>query len=124
MVMLTVITGIGLLNLLPFYAWEVAAVGGFGLHVPNVTALLFVGVMGSAVAYLCWNRAVALIGANRAIAFIYLIPVFTVLIAVVLPGEAIRPFHVVGTVFIGAGILLVMRAGGSTGTSTGTGDIH
>jgi drug/metabolite transporter (DMT)-like permease len=110
-VMLTVITWFGLLILAPFYAWEVAVVGGFRLDAPNVAALLFVGMVGSALAYLCWNRAVALIGANRAIVFIYLIPVFTVIMAVVLLGETIRPFHVVGTLFICTGILLVMRAG-------------
>ena len=124
MVMLTVITGFGLLILLPFYAWEAATFGGFRLDVSNVAALLFVGVVGSVVAYLCWNRAVAVIGANRAIAFIYLIPVFTVLMAVVLLGEAIRPFHVVGTAFIGTGIYLVVRAGGGAGAGIGTGDIH
>ena len=119
MVMLTVITWLGLLILLPFYAWEAAAVGGFRLDAPNVAALLFVGVVGSVVAYLCWNRAVALIGANRAIVFIYLIPVFTVLMAVVLLGEEIRLFHVVGTVFICTGILLATRGGGATGTGAG-----
>ena len=115
MVMLTVITWLGLLILLPFYAWEAAAVGGFRLDAPNVAALLFVGVVGSVVAYLCWNRAVALIGANRAIVFIYLIP----------PCSwrsscwARRSGCVVGTVFICTGILLATRGGGATGTGAG-----
>jgi len=117
MVMLTVIAWLGLLLLLPFYAWEASTVGGFRLDIPNMAALLFVGVVGSVVAYLCWNRAVSLIGANRAIVFIYLIPVFTVFMAIVLLGEEIRIFHVVGTIFICAGILLVMRAGSSAGNT-------
>ncbi len=112
MTMLTVIILFGMLVLLPFYAWELGTVGGFALNTPNLSALAFMGLIASVLAYSWWNRAVSLIGANRAGTFLYLVPVFTVLMGVFLLGEAIRPFHVTGAAFIVGGIILVMRTGG------------
>lgn len=109
MTMLTVIILLGMLVLLPFYGWELATVGGFALDVPNLSALAFIGLIASVLAYSWWNRAVSLIGANRAGAFLYLVPVLTVLMGVFLLGEAIRPFHAAGAAFIVGGIFLVMR---------------
>ncbi|MDP6573427.1 MAG: DMT family transporter [Rhodospirillales bacterium] len=110
MTMLTVITLLGMLVLLPFYAWELGTVGGFALDTPNLLAFAFMGLIASVLAYSWWNRAVSLIGANRAGAFLYLVPVLTVLMGVFLLGETIRPFHVAGAVFILGGICLAMRA--------------
>lgn len=118
MTMLMVITLIGLAMLAPFYAWEIVTVGGMAVTVESISALLFIGVIGSALAYFCWNKSVAMIGANRAVVFIYLIPVFTVLMAMGLLGEAFRPFHAAGTVFIVAGIYLVMSARGRAGVTS------
>lgn len=110
MTMLMTITLIGLVLLAPLYAWEIAAMGGIDANVENVMALLFIGVIGSVLAYFCWNKAVALVGANRAIVFIYLIPVFTVLMAMGLLGEAFRTYHAAGAAVIVLGIYLVMSA--------------
>ncbi|MDP6772664.1 MAG: DMT family transporter, partial [Rhodospirillales bacterium] len=91
-------------------AWELGTVGGFALDTPNLLAFAFMGLIASVLAYSWWNRAVSLIGANRAGAFLYLVPVLTVLMGVFLLGETIRPFHVAGAVFILGGICLAMRA--------------
>lgn len=105
---------IGTANLLPFYVWERGS--GAVLH-PTPGALLsiaFLGVFPALVAYLFFNRGVELIGPNRAGHFIHLIPVFGSLIAVLALGESFLPYHLVGIVLIGAGILLAtVKVGGS-----------
>jgi drug/metabolite transporter (DMT)-like permease len=66
----------------------------------------FVAVFPSIVAYLCWNRGVQLIGANRAGLFINLVPVFASALAVVFLGETVRWHHFAGLALIFGGILL------------------
>lgn len=100
------ITACGLVMLAPLYAWELAVVGGLALTLDNITALAYVSVFASVVAYICWNRGVAVIGATRAGLSMHLTPLFAAALAVVLLGERLHPFHAVGVVLIGLGILL------------------
>jgi drug/metabolite transporter (DMT)-like permease len=71
-----------------------------------VLSLLYVAFFPSIVAYLCWNRGVHEIGANRAGLYINLIPLFTALLAVVLLGERFQPYHISGIILIFTGLLL------------------
>jgi len=69
----------------------------------------YVAVFPSVLAYFCYNRGVQLIGANRAGQFIHLMPVCGSLLAVLILGEAFRPFHAVGMGLCFAGIVLATR---------------
>jgi drug/metabolite transporter (DMT)-like permease len=60
-------------------------------------------------AYLCYNRAVALLGANTAGLAVHLVPVFGTILAVLLLGEVPRAFHAAGILLIGCGIWLAQR---------------
>ncbi len=108
---LSVIFGIGTLMLVPFFLWEMAS--GQVLRFNRVTLLAvgYVAVFPSILSYLFFNRGVELIGANRAGLFIYLIPVFTAILAVLLLEERFRMFQAAGIVLIVIGIVLVTRAG-------------
>lgn len=110
MVFLLVLSAIGAVLLLPFYAWEVVALGGFALNVPNFLTLAYIGLFPSVLAYICWNRGVAQIGANKAGLFNYLIPVFTVGLAVLLLGEVVHVYHAAGAVLAVIGIYLTTVA--------------
>jgi drug/metabolite transporter (DMT)-like permease len=55
----------------------------------------------------CYLFGVAVIGPQRAAAFIYLSPVFSTLFSVVLLGEALHPFHLLGFALIIAGLVVV-----------------
>ena len=71
-------------------------------------ALLFIGILGSGIAYLWWNDAVARVGAARAAQFMNLVPVLTMLMAVPLgdpPGAA----QLLGAVLVIAGVVLATR---------------
>ena len=49
--------------------------------------LFYVAVFPSTLAYLCFNRGVQLIGANRAAPFFHLVPVFGSAMAIIFLGE-------------------------------------
>ncbi len=61
-------------------------------------------------AYLCFNRGVELIGANRAGLFLHLMPVFGSVLAVLLLGERFQLFHAAGISLILTGIFLASRS--------------
>ena len=113
MVFLFVISWMGVLLLAPFYMWEMVTVGGFTLDFVNTSGIVFLGIFPSLAAMVFWNEGVARMGATKAGLFIYLVPVFTVLLAVTLLGEAFRAFHVSGTVLIVGGVVLTLIAGQS-----------
>jgi drug/metabolite transporter (DMT)-like permease len=93
---------IGMLALTPLAAWEARLQPTPGA----LAALLYVGVFPSIVATLCWNRAVALIGAARSSVFTYLMPLVAALLAMLFLGERIELFHLVGGGLIFAGLAL------------------
>lgn len=106
---LTVTFGVGAMGLLPLYLWEIAAVGTFTLTPAVAGSIGYVAVFPSIVAYFCWNRGVAVIGANRTGLFINLIPVFAAGLAVVLLGETLMAYHLWGMALIVAGFVLFNR---------------
>jgi drug/metabolite transporter (DMT)-like permease len=77
--------------------------------VAGLVGVLYVGVFASVGAFLCWNRAVALAGANVAGFSMPLLPAFGTVLAMIFLGEELRPFHLVGLTTILAGVMLATR---------------
>jgi drug/metabolite transporter (DMT)-like permease len=77
--------------------------------VPNLLALIYVVVFPSTLAYLCYNRGVQLIGANRAAPFLHLVPVFGAVMAIFLLGEKLQLFHIIGFVLVIVGVVVAAR---------------
>jgi len=115
--MLLAVTAIGLALLLPAYVWEFLTMGGIALRPANVVSIAYVGLFASVIAYICWNRAVVQVGANKAGLFIHLMPVFSTLLAILFLGEVLKPFHFAGIALIGTGLYLTTSARASTGVS-------
>jgi drug/metabolite transporter (DMT)-like permease len=84
-------------------------VGTFPLTVGVMASIGYVALFPSIVAYFCWNRGVAVIGANRTGLFINLIPVFAAILAIVFLGETLKVYHVAGMALIVAGFILFNR---------------
>jgi len=101
--------GIGVLGLLPFYLWELAAVGGFTPGGRALASILYVALFPSIVAYFCWNRGIDLIGPNRGGLFINFIPVFASIMAVAWLGETLMAFHFIGMGLVLGGMFLFNR---------------
>ena len=107
--MLWMIAAIGVCAMAPFYGWEIAS-GGTLNPTPGVLgALLYIGALSTVVSYVFWNRAVQEIGPNRAGPFMYLMLVYTPLLAIVFLGERLHLYHLVGCVLILGGIYLTSR---------------
>jgi len=107
---LTAIVAIGLVPLAPLYAWELGTGEHVAVNAVNLAAIGYVALFPSVLAYLFWNRAVAEMGPNRAGQYVHLMPVFGALLAVLLLGEALQLFHLMGALLIGGGILLATDA--------------
>ncbi len=99
----------GALLLLPFSAWEYWHGLTLKFDVLTVSTLIFVVIFPSALAYLCFNRGIALIGPNRAAPFLHLMPVFGLGMAIVLLGEQPKLFHLIGYVLVFAGVVIASR---------------
>lgn len=96
----------GWLALLPLYAGEVLTGRHIVWNTPTLLSVAYVAVFPSALAYLFWNRGVALVGANSAGHYIHLMPVFGSLMAVLFLGEVFAWYHATGAAMVAAGILL------------------
>jgi len=111
LVLLAAVMLLGTALTTPFYLWEFATLGGFAPTPANLGAIAFVSVFASLLAYIFWNRGVHLVGPNKASLFLHLIPVYVAVLAALLLGEQVRPFHLIGLALILAGILLLTRFG-------------
>lgn len=78
----------------------------------SIINMAFLGVFCSGVAYLCYIRAVRMIGATVASAFLNLIPVVTVICGYILLGETLTVIQVAGIVLVMAALYELNRATG------------
>jgi drug/metabolite transporter (DMT)-like permease len=99
----------GAIGLLPFYLWELSCRGAFVLNLSTALSILYIALFPSIVAFFCWNRGVASIGANRAGLFVNLVPVFASIMAVAWLGESLKAFHLIGMLLIFGGMVLFNR---------------
>ena len=79
--------GCGAACLVPLWIWELFTRPVMQLDTANLLSLFYVAVFPSTLAYLCFNRGVQLIGANRAAPFFHVVPVFGSAMAIVFLGE-------------------------------------
>jgi drug/metabolite transporter (DMT)-like permease len=75
----------------------------------NALTLIYVAVFPSTLAYICYNRGVQLIGANRAAPFFHVVPVFGSAMAIVFLGERPQLFHIVGFALVLTGVVVASR---------------
>ena len=101
---------IGNLILYPLVYWELQYVdiNSFQVTWQISSAVMYLAIFPSLLAYFFWNRAVAEVGAARASLFIHLLPVFGALLATLLLGEAMQIFHLIGIILIFIGIYLAI----------------
>jgi len=95
---------LGTLMVAPLFAVELVIVGAPAASPEVLGGILYIALFPSIVAYLCWNRGIEQIGANRAGLFINLIPVFAAGMALVFLGEEFKTFHLVGLGMVLAGM--------------------
>ncbi|MFZ2157668.1 MAG: DMT family transporter [Bradyrhizobium sp.] len=107
--------GCGAAVLIPLLIWELLARPVMRIDTANLLMLFYVAVFPSTLAYLCFNRGVQLIGANRAAPFFHVIPVFGAAMAIVFLGEQPQPFHVIGFALVLTGVFVASRRPAAAG---------
>ena len=106
---LFLLSAAGVLLMLPPFLFRATHAS---MHMPTATqaaGVLYMGIFASVGAFICWNRGVAVVGANAAGFSLYLLPVFGTLLAIAFLGESFGAYHAAGVVTIVAGVLLATR---------------
>uniref|UniRef100_A0A2A4Z4P1 EamA family transporter n=1 Tax=OCS116 cluster bacterium TaxID=2030921 RepID=A0A2A4Z4P1_9PROT len=97
----------GEIMILPFFVWEIYDQGNqMFIGVKSIATLAYISIFASILAYIFFNRAVALIGANVAATFFHLIPVFGTILAIIFLGETLYYYHMIGFSLVILGIYL------------------
>jgi drug/metabolite transporter (DMT)-like permease len=98
------IAAIGVAMMLPFYLFDLVTAPP-RVHGPgDIAAVLYVAIAASVIAFLFWNRGVAMVGANAAGFTLPLLPAFGTVLAIVLLGESLHAFHAAAFATILAGV--------------------
>jgi drug/metabolite transporter (DMT)-like permease len=91
----------GTLMLFPFYVGELFLLPTTRWNPTLIGSILYLGAGTSAIAFLCWNLAIQKLGAGRTVLFGNLIPVFSIIEAVLILGEKMSAAHLIsGTIVI------------------------
>lgn len=72
----------------------------------NMLNILFLGVGASAICFVSWNYAVKLVGAVKISIYIYLVPIITIISAVLILKEPFNLIAAVGTLLTLSGVVL------------------
>jgi drug/metabolite transporter (DMT)-like permease len=101
---------VGAVALLPLAAGEWALGGRMQWTLESGLAVGYVSIFPSVVAYALFNAAVGTLGAGPAGQAINLMPLFGALLAAVLLGEPLHPYHFAGMVLVLLGIAVPAAA--------------
>ena len=102
----------GLLFLGPAFALQALLVPPRLPTAGEAASVVYIGLAASVGAYICWNRGVAVVGANAAGFTLHLLPAFGTLLALAFLGEAFRAFHAAGFAAILFGVVVATRPPG------------
>jgi drug/metabolite transporter (DMT)-like permease len=101
--------GCGSACLIPPLILELIFRPAMQLNASNLLSVLYVAIFPSTIAYLCFNRGIQLIGANRAAPFFHVVPVFGSVMAIIFLGETPQAFHLIGFGLVLAGVFVASR---------------
>jgi drug/metabolite transporter (DMT)-like permease len=105
---------LGTLVILPVYLADLLYFsGGFELTGQTAAPLLYFAMFPGILAYAFWNHGVHIVGPAKAAIFMYLMPVFASVLAIVFLEESLGLFHITGGLLILAGLILATRVGKS-----------
>jgi len=104
--LLEVVIIIGLLFLVPIYILEINLGNPLIINKPFVLTLSYVVLFPGLASFFFWIKGISIIGANRAGVFLHLMPIFGSLMAIILFNERFMFYHLLGAIFIIAGITL------------------
>ncbi len=96
----------GLIFLIPVYLIEMNMGHRINLGKPFFLTLAYVVFFPGLASFFFWIKGISIIGANRAGAFLHLMPIFGAIMAIIIFKEKFMFYHFLGAIFIVAGITL------------------
>jgi drug/metabolite transporter (DMT)-like permease len=111
--MTAAVSAFGLVCITPLYVWQHFFVEAERAEWSLAIAASYMGIAGTFLAMILWNRAVRLIGPARTGPLNNLGPVFGIAAGMIFLGEELELYHLVGVVPIAAGIYLATFLGRS-----------
>ena len=103
---MSVIVSIGLIFLFPQFLFEFNNHQIIRFNIPVFLITSYVVFFAGLGSYILWNKAVAIVGPNKAGIFLHLMPVFSSFMAIFLLNEKLMNFHIIGAIIIIIGIYL------------------
>ena len=103
---MTVIVFIGLFFLFPQFLFEFNNHQVIKFNIPVILITSYVVFFAGISSYVLWNKAVVIVGPNKAGIFLHLMPVFSSFMAIFLLNEELMNFHIIGAIIIITGIYL------------------
>lgn len=103
---LFIIFVLGTIMLFPFYLKEVIVDFPTKWNQTLLFSILYLGAGTSVTAFLCWNLAIQALGASRTVLFGNLIPLFSIIEAVILLGEKMTIAHIISGTIVIAGLTI------------------
>ncbi|RCK47689.1 hypothetical protein TH25_15570 [Thalassospira profundimaris] len=105
---------VGMLYLTPIYLWSILINGDpyftwQNPAWPDMVKIAYIGAGPAFLGYLFWNRGVGMVGAANAGVFLYLMPAFASVLAVIFLGEELHLYHLGGIALIAVGIWRATR---------------
>jgi drug/metabolite transporter (DMT)-like permease len=97
---------VGTLLLIPAFIWENSNAQPIVWNNHLLVTILYLGAGTSVVSFLCWNAAIARLGAARTALFGNLIPIFSTIEAVIWLNEEFTTVHIVGGALVLVGLVI------------------
>ncbi|WP_226035383.1 DMT family transporter [Aquibacillus saliphilus] len=106
---LLVMCVIAIVILVPLSAIEYNKIASINWSTPVILGLIYLGVFPSLIALMAYNKGVSEIGPSKASIFLNLIPVFTMIGAVLFLGEIITWVQIVGGILVITGVAITNK---------------
>lgn len=100
---------LGLLFLIPWVAWELSGGVTINLSSTAIMAITYLGIGPSLIAFLCWNKAIMLVGPVRSAFAYYSLPVFCAIEGLILLGEPVTYTDIFSGALIMLGVIIANR---------------
>ncbi len=100
------IIAMGAVVLLPFMLWELYQGAGIPSGAKAWSSIFGVALLPSVFAFSIYKFGIRTIGSSQTGVFLYFMPVYAALLAVVFLGEPLRSFHIIGFLLVLPGVVM------------------
>jgi drug/metabolite transporter (DMT)-like permease len=101
-----VIAAAGAVMLLPVMLYEMTTVGGFPMSQKAWASIAGLVIFSSVLSYSSYQYSVRTVGPSITSVFMYLMPAYGIVLAVLFLGESFRPYHAAGLALAVGGVVL------------------